>query len=83
MRVTIEVGDNYLAAIKRTGSVQSILNSAAILLEGLETPVDKIEESIVVVDQVNDIAPMLNHIHQQIRDQVLFGPDSKGQPVPA
>lgn len=83
MKITIEVGDNYLAAIKRTGSVTSILTSAATLLENMETPISQIEESIVVVDQVNDVAPMLNHIHQQIRDQVLFGPGSSGQPVPA
>ena len=33
MKITIEVGDNYLAAIKRTGSVTRVLTAAADMLE--------------------------------------------------
>ena len=83
MKITIEVGDNYLAAIKRTGSVTRVLTAAADMLENVTTPIEQIEESIQIVDQVKEMEPMLNHIHQQIRDQVIFGQGGKGEPVPA
>ena len=70
MQVTININDNYVEPIKHWASVSRTLNQARRLLGELIPEVDTETGTSLqeCMEELSDIEPFLNHIHQAIRE---------------
>jgi seryl-tRNA synthetase len=76
MKVVVEIGDNYIELISKWASVSRTLNESKRLVGTLldhakdsPAPPD-IEPVNSNLDELTDIEPFLNHIHQQVRTAI-------------
>lgn len=71
MKITIELGDNYIPTLKKWASVSRTLNEARRLLEEyseLNTDPNVDDQIDANYDELGEIEPGLNHLHQALRE---------------